>query len=69
MSKIIAQPGQRIKLTYESRDFEVIVIDPNGLGQGQPTVGLGLRMIEARFNPSFPRQRLVMWYNTERELR
>ncbi|MBW4495854.1 MAG: hypothetical protein KME26_22810 [Oscillatoria princeps RMCB-10] len=46
MSKIVAQPGQRIKLTYESRDFEVIVIDPNGLGQGQPTVGLGFRMIE-----------------------
>ncbi|MCU0516302.1 MAG: hypothetical protein MUC60_05420 [Oscillatoria sp. Prado101] len=46
MSKIVAQPGQRIKLTYESRDFEVIVIDPNGLGQGQPTVGLGLRMIQ-----------------------
>jgi hypothetical protein len=28
--------GQLITLPYEGRDFEVVVIDPNGLGEDQP---------------------------------
>ena len=28
--------GQRITVTYEDRKSEVIVIDPDGLGKGQP---------------------------------
>ena len=43
---IIAKAGDRIKVTYEGRQFNVIVIDPNGLGKGQPSVGLGFRMME-----------------------
>jgi hypothetical protein len=31
---------------YEGRDFDVVVIDPNGLGSGQPSVGFGYRMAE-----------------------
>jgi hypothetical protein len=38
--------GQRVTLSYESREFDVIVIDPNGLGQGQPTVGFGYQMMD-----------------------
>jgi len=38
--------GQRVTLSYEGRDFDVIVIDPNGLGDGQPSVGFGFRMAE-----------------------
>lgn len=38
--------GQRITVTYESRNFEVIVIDPNGLGEGQPSLGFGLSMMD-----------------------
>jgi hypothetical protein len=38
--------GDRITVSYEGRDFEVIVIDPNGLGEGQPSVGFGFRMGE-----------------------
>jgi len=38
--------GHRVTLAYESREFDVIVIDPNGLGEGQPTVGFGFRMAE-----------------------
>jgi hypothetical protein len=38
--------GDRITLNYESREFDVIVIDPNGLGEGQPSVGFGFRMAE-----------------------
>ena len=38
--------GQRITLAFEGREFDVIVIDPNGLGEQQPTVGFGFRMME-----------------------
>lgn len=38
--------GQKIIVTYEEREFEVIVIDPNGLGQGQPSLGFGLTMMD-----------------------
>lgn len=38
--------GSRITLAYEGREFDVIVIDPNGLGAGQPSVGFGFRMAE-----------------------
>ena len=39
-------PGQKITLSFEGREFDVIVIDPNGLGEQQPTVGFGFRMME-----------------------
>lgn len=40
------EPGQLIKLEFEDREFEAIVIDPNGLGQNQPSIGFGFRMME-----------------------
>jgi hypothetical protein len=40
------QPGQRITLTFEGREFDVIVINPNGLGPDQPSVGFGFNMME-----------------------
>ena len=38
--------GQLITLKFENREFRAIVIDPNGLGKGQPSVGLGMRGME-----------------------
>lgn len=38
--------GSLITLAYEGREFEVVVMDPNGLGPGQPSVGFGFRMAE-----------------------
>ena len=38
--------GQRIKVTYEDREFEVIVIDPHGLGKDQPSLGFGFNMMD-----------------------
>lgn len=38
--------GQLIKLNFEGREFEAIVIDPNGLGKNQPSVGFGFGMME-----------------------
>ena len=38
--------GQVITLDFEGREFKIIVIDPNGLGRNQPSVGFGFRMME-----------------------
>lgn len=40
------KPGQLITLEFEDREFEAIVIDPNGLGNNQPSVGFGFAMME-----------------------
>lgn len=40
------EQGSLITLAYEGKEFEVIVIDPDGLGEGQPSVGFGFRMAE-----------------------
>jgi hypothetical protein len=40
------QVGDRISVNYHDKSFDVIVIDPNGLGEGQPSVGFGFRMME-----------------------
>lgn len=37
--------GQRVDVTYEDRVFDVIVIDPDGLGYGQPSIGFNLTMM------------------------
>jgi hypothetical protein len=51
--------GDRITLSYEGRDFDVIVIEPNGLGPGQPSVGFGFRMAEKYVGP--PQSTLSDW--------
>ena len=38
------QTGDLVVVTYEDREFTAIVIDPNGLGEGEPSVGFGFRM-------------------------
>jgi hypothetical protein len=42
----MVKSGDRITLSFEGRDFDVIVIDPNGLGEGQPSVGFGYQMMD-----------------------
>ena len=37
--------GQVATIIFEDREFDVIVIDPNGIGKGQPSLGCGFRMI------------------------
>jgi len=44
--KASLKAGQIIRLNYKGRDFESIIIDPDGLGKNQPTIGLGFRMME-----------------------
>lgn len=57
MSKI--KKGDIITLSYEGRDFDVIVIDPDGLGSGQPSVGFGFRMADR--NAGIPQPTLSGW--------
>jgi hypothetical protein len=40
------QAGQIVELEHEDRKFSVIVIDPNGLGSNQPSIGFGYNMME-----------------------
>jgi hypothetical protein len=51
--------GQLITIPYEGREFDVIVIDPNGLGVDQPSVGLGFRMAER--HAGIPQPTLSGW--------
>jgi hypothetical protein len=51
--------GDRITLVYEGKEFDVIVIDPNGLGDGQPSVGFGFRMAEKYMG--IPQSTLTDW--------
>ena len=39
--KLKLRTGQKITLDFEGRDFEAIVIDPDGLGKNRPSLGLG----------------------------
>lgn len=53
--------GQKITLTYEDREFEVIVIDPHGLGRNQPLIGFGFRMAERHIGiPNYTLSRWLM---------
>ena len=36
--------GDLITVVYENKEFEAVVIDPDGLGPGLPTVGFGFNM-------------------------
>lgn len=60
-----AKKGDRVTLAYEGRDFDVIVIDPNGLGTGQPSVGFGFGMAEKY--AGIPQSTLSTWGHRENE--
>lgn len=51
--------GTVLKLSYEGREFEVVVIDPNGLGKGQPSVGFNLTMMDR--NGGLPQSTSSQW--------
>jgi hypothetical protein len=51
--------GQLITLPFEGREFEVIVIDPNGLGKNQASVGFGFRMMDR--HAGLPQSTLTDW--------
>lgn len=38
--------GQLVVIEFEGREFKVIVVDPNGMGKNQPSVGFGFRLME-----------------------
>ncbi|MEM8806885.1 MAG: hypothetical protein AAGF01_12730 [Cyanobacteria bacterium P01_G01_bin.38] len=40
---IVLETGQIIPIKFKGREFNAIVIDPDGLGSGKPTIGVGYR--------------------------
>ncbi|MEM8805368.1 MAG: hypothetical protein AAGF01_04985 [Cyanobacteria bacterium P01_G01_bin.38] len=50
------ETGQLIPIRFKDREFNAIVIDPDGLGPGKPTIGLGLRGMDR--HTGVPRQTL-----------
>lgn len=42
--------GQIIPLRFKNRELRAVVIDPNGLGEGRPTIGLGFRGMDRHTN-------------------
>ena len=57
--------GDRITLVYEGKEFDVIIIDPDGLGKDQPSVGFGFNMME-RY-AGIPQSTLSTWVYRESE--
>lgn len=55
--------GQLIKLNFEGREFEIIVIDPDGLGKDQPSVGFGFRMMDR--HAGLPEPTLSQWLESD----
>jgi hypothetical protein len=37
------ETGQLIPINFKGRTFDAVVIDPSGLGEGRPTIGIGYR--------------------------
>ncbi len=37
------ETGQLVPINFKGRTFNAVVIDPNGLGEGRPTIGIGYR--------------------------
>ena len=54
---MVVKTGDLITVVYEDREFEAIVIDPDGLGPGLPTVGFGFR--QASKHLGIPQQTLT----------
>lgn len=57
---IKVKKGQKVTVSYESKEFDVIVIDPNGLGEGQPSLGFGFRMAEEHIG--LPEPTISQWF-------
>jgi hypothetical protein len=65
MSEI--KSGSLITVSYEGRDFDVVVIDPNGIGAEQPSVGLGFRMADR--HAGIPQSTLTDWVTDSGEFK
>ena len=50
----VFRTGQIVPLRFRRRQFSVIVIDPDGLGSGKPSIGMGLRAMQRHTNVPAP---------------
>ena len=51
--------GTSIEVDFEGRTIEAVVLDPNGRGENQPSIGLGFRMTEKYIG--IPHDTLSRW--------
>lgn len=69
MSSTPFRTGQLIPLRYKTREMKAIIIDPNGLGAGKPTIGLGFRGMDRHIGiPQPTLSRRVMQIEGEKYL-
>jgi hypothetical protein len=54
--------GKLIDVVFEEKTIEAIVIDPNGLGESKPTLGMGFGMTERHIG--IPQNTLSTWSKT-----
>ncbi len=57
--------GQLITVPFEGKEFQAIVVDPNGLGPSQPSIGFGFNMMEK--HAGIPQSTLSTWVHRENE--
>ena len=55
--------GQIIKVPFNQKILDAIVIDPNGLAEAQPSIGMGFQMISK--HEGIPAQTLSNWVTKE----
>lgn len=55
--------GQVIKVPFNQKILDAIVIDPNGLAEAQPSIGMGFQMISK--HEGIPAQTLSNWVTKE----
>ncbi|EAZ87942.1 hypothetical protein [Crocosphaera chwakensis] len=60
LENIKVKKGQRVTITYENREFDVIVIDPDGLGKDQPSLGFGFGIAEKY--TGLPQSTISRWF-------
>lgn len=58
-SIVTSESGQKLTMNYETRQFIAIVVDPNGIGEGLPTIGFGFNMMEKY--AGIPQSTLTNW--------
>lgn len=61
--------GQIVPLRYKNREIKAIIIDPNGLGENKPTLGMGFRGMDRQIGiPQTTLSRRVMQIDGEKYL-
>lgn len=56
---MVIKSGDLATVSFRGREFQVVVIEPDGLGKDRPTIGFGFNMMER--NAGIPQSTLSTW--------